>query len=420
MEKLSMKKNVFIISAIKLFNGNSAGSARMMNYAKSLALEDVRVYLCSSSLPNNISIGKLLEVYPNIFLVGSGNKNRSGRVRKKLQNFINILITFKYFKKIIKLSKQINGKKVFYIYPQPAISIDLVSLIYIKFIHHNKLFYDVNELRRASLHNNVFSKNILKKTYEMISYATNFIKFWIVEILTKYYDGLVCISTNIENYFNKYNKNTTRIPVLTNTIESSFYKSPIYKDGEKFIICFTGMIGLKKEGFDIFYRALSIVKSDFKNFVLHLFGPISKNEKKLLLNDLPLQYGIKENIVYHGIVEQSEIMGKMRESHLLIIPRPLNLQTKYGFSTKLSEYLISGVPVLVTDVSDNSLYIKDGYNGFIVKPGDYKEMAKKIIFIITNYNKLKNTIGKNAYNSAKENFNYANYSKKIYNFMFCK
>lgn len=417
---LNSEKNIIIYSNIKLYNSNSPGAARMMNYAKALALEGVRVYLCSVSLPNNISVETLNEVCHNIFLVGTEDKKQFGRISRKLRSYINILITFNYLKKIIKLSKQINGETVFYIYPTGALSIDLVSLVYVKFMHNYNLFYEVNELRRASLQNHIFSRNILKKVYELFSYAISFIKFWIVEILTKYYDGLVCISTNIENYFNKYNNNTIRIPILCDMKKYPFSESHNYIDGREFIICFTGAVSLKKEGFDILYKALSIVKSNFKNFKLYLYGPISKNEKKLLLNDLPLKYGIKKNIVYHGIVNQSEIMEKMKESNLLILHRPLTLQTKYGFSTKLSEYLISGVPVLVTNVSDNALYIKDGYNGFIVEPGNYKEMAQKLIYIISNYNKLKNTIVKNAYQTAKEKFDYSNYSKMIFDFMFCK
>ena len=403
---------------MKLYNANSPGAARMMNFAKALTLEGVRVYLCSASLPNNVNDETLNEVFPNIFLVGSEHKKQFGRISRKLRSYINILITFIYLKKIIKLSKQINGEKVFYIYPTGALSFDLVSLVYIKFIHKYNLFYDVNELRRSSLHNHIFSRNVLKKVYEMFSYAISFIKFWIVEILTKYYDGLVCISTNIEDYFKKYNKNMIRIPILCDIKNHPFSESLNYIEGKEFIICFTGAVSLKKEGFDILYKSLSLVKSRHKNFKLFLYGPISKNEKKLLLNELPLKYGIKKNIVYHGIVNQSEIMEKMRESNLLILPRPLNLQTKYGFSTKLSEYLISGVPVLVTNVSDNALYIKDGYNGFVVEPGNYEEMAQKLIYIISNYNKFKNTIGKNAYLTAKEKFNYSNYSKDIFDFMF--
>jgi len=411
-------KSVFIITEIKIYQGNSAGSARMMNFSKALALEGVKVYLCSAILKHNINIDKLQEVYPNIFLVGEESKKQPGRIKRKLCNLINILIIIKYLQKIVKLSKQIRGEVIFYIYPQPAISIDLVGLIYVKFIHHYKLFYDVNELRRASLYKCIFSRNILIRSYQIFMYYFNYIKYVIEEKLTKYYDGLVVISKNIEKYFKKYNNNTLRVPILSDTLKYSFNPRIDYRKGESFRIGFTGSISLRKEGFDGFYKALSLVKSKIKNFELHLYGPISKNEAQILSNDLPLKYGIKKNIIYHGIVEQSILIRKLRENHLLILPRPLNLQTKYGFSTKLSEYLISGIPVLVTDVSDNSMYIRDGYNGFIVEPGDYKKMAEKIIYIISNYKSIKDTVGKNAYLTAKECFNYVNYSKKIYNFIF--
>jgi len=36
---------------------------------------------------------------------------------------------------------------------------------------------------------------------------------------------------------------------------------------------------------------------------------------------------------------------------------------------------------------------------------------------ISNYRELKDSVGRNDYNTAKENFNYANYSKKIYKFL---
>lgn len=412
-------KSVFIITEIKIYKGNSAGASRMMNFAKALALEEVKVYLCSACLRNNISINSLEQIYHNIFLVGEEVKEQNGRIRK-FYHLFHLIIILKYLLMIMRIAKQINGEIIFYIYPQPSISIDILSLFYIKLLHRYKLFYDVNELRRAGLYNRALSKNILKKGYDIVSYVTDYIKFYIEEILTKYYDGLVVISTNLEKYFKKYNDNLLKIPILSNTAENPFYKVPAYNDGETFLMCFAGWISLKKEGFDNFYKALSVIKSKHKEFVLHLYGPISKEQEKILLNGLPSEYRIKENIVYHGVVEQSALMEKLRRNHLLILPRPLNLQTKYGFSTKLSEYLVSGVPILVTDVSDNALYIKDGYNGFIVEPGDYKEMAEKIIYIITNYNDLKDIVSKNAYLTAEKYFNFYIYSDKLYNFLFGK
>lgn len=413
-------KNLLIITAIKIYHGNSAGASRILNISKALVLKGVKVYLCSLVLQNNINHNELYEISHNVFLVGSERKEFKGLLKKTVNKFLNIIHIAIYLLRIIKLAKCIEGDKIFYLYPTGELAMDFIALLCIKKINKFSLFCDVNELRRAGLRNRVVSKNLLKKGYDIISYITDYIKFCIEEILTKYYNGLVVISTNLGKYFKNHNNNLLRIPILSNTNENHFHKALTYSDGETFLMCFAGMVSLKKEGFDIFYKALSLVKTKFKYFKLHLYGPISKKQEKILLNDLPSKYGIEENVVYHGVVEQSMLMEKLKSNHLLILPRPLNLQTKYGFSTKLSEYLVSGVPVLVTDVSDNSLYIKDGYNGFVVKPGDYKEMAEKIIYIITNYNDLKGDVGKNAYLTAEKYFNFPIYSKKLYNFLFEK
>jgi len=409
-------KNVFILTELKIYEGTSAGSSRMMNVAKALALEGVKVYLCSKFF--NININKIREVYPNIFLLGEEKKKKINKLKRRLYLPVNIILTIKYLKKIFNLSKQIPGENVFYIYPQPEISIDVVSLLYGKVINNHKLFYDINELRIAGLKNRIFSRNLVIGLYEIILYFFDFVKYNIAERLTKYYSGLIVISTNIQNYFRRYNRNLLRVPILSDTLANPFDQNPSQKKIEKFLIGFTGQITQKKEGFDTFYKALSIVKSKFEDFELNLYGFIFKNEKQMLLNNIPLKYGIKENIIYHGIIDRGNIMKEIQKNHLLILPRGLNLQTKFGFSTKLSEYLVSGVPVLITDVSDNSLYIKDGYNGFIVQPDDYIDMAKKILYIFSNYKSISDNISKNAYETARKYFDYSNYSKKIYNFLF--
>ena len=88
--------------------------------------------------------------------------------------------------------------------------------------------------------------------------------------------------------------------------------------------------------------------------------------------------------------------------HLLILPRPINKRTIYGFSTKLSEYLVSGIPVLLTDVSDNAMFIKDNYNGYIIPPGSADAIAGKLEEIILSYNDRAQEIVKNAHITVRE------------------
>ena len=243
------------------------------------------------------------------------------------------------------------------------------------------------------------------------------LKYNIVEVLTVYFNGLLCISTNIKEYFSHYNKNSIRIPILIDDNKPSTGSFNIYTPKDIFLICFTGSISFKKEGFDIFFKVLSNLKKHYENFELHLYGRIRKAERQLILESLPTKLNIKENIKYFGEKNQGELPDILKEKHLLIVPRPFTMQNHYGFSTKITDYLMSGVPVLITDVSDNSLYIKDGVNGFIVKPGDINAMTEKILYIINNYNKMAEIIGKNGYETALKNFHYSNYSAKLKEFL---
>ena len=85
-------------------------------------------------------------------------------------------------------------------------------------------------------------------------------------------------------------------------------------------------------------------------------------------------------------------------------------------SHKLSEYLVSGIPVLVTDVSDNALYIRDGFNGYIITPGSASVMADKILEIIRDYNWEAKILVENAYQTVREKFDYRLFSYDYVNF----
>jgi glycosyltransferase involved in cell wall biosynthesis len=407
--------NLFIITEIKIHEGNSPGAARLMNIAKALAAKEVQVYLCSFMPWEDISNKSILEINKNIYVL-SDKKETNRSLRHYVTRIFAPLFIFLWIIKILKASNDIRGHNVFYLYPVGMISFEIASLLVLKTIYGYKIYYDMNELRVAILYNRTLSQNMIRRFSEIILYPLHYFKNRLVDLFTKYFDGLVVISTNLEFYYKKFNRNVLRIPILCDVDQCTPAVPADYNQNDYFRLGFSGSIILKKEGFDCFYKALSIVKSTVKNIELHLYGPIVG--KELLMNVLPSQYGIKENIFYHGIIKQDKLVYEIQKNHLLLIPRPLTLQTKYGFSTKLSEYLVSGIPVLVTDVSDNSLYIEDGYNGFIVAPGDCEKMAEKILFIISHYNSIRETIGKNAYDTAKKHFYYLNFSEKLYSFLF--
>jgi glycosyltransferase involved in cell wall biosynthesis len=417
MNSIMQNKNIFIISTIKIYEGNSAGAARLMNIAKALAMENVKVYLCSSILSEGIELKKVREISNNVFLVGTENNEINSKMKNFIVRFTNLIKNTFYLKNINGIIKNIEGRKIFYLYPTPETSMDISALLYLKGMKKYKLFCDVNELRVTGLFNFYFSEHYFKKIYEIVRYGFNYSKYRLHEILTGYYDGLVVISTNLEKYYRAYNDHLLRVPILSDTMGTKVFNVPLLKENEKFKIGFSGQISLKKEGFDILYEALEKVKKRYYDIELNLYGPLAQNEDLLLLNWLPDKYRIKDNIKYNGIIDQKYLLSELQKNHLLILPRPLNPQTKYGFSTKLSEYLTSGVPILVTDVSDNALYIKDGSNGFIVPPGDADAMANKIFQIISDYNKIAGEISIRAFETAENELNFQIYGKTLNYFL---
>ncbi|MDY0278541.1 MAG: glycosyltransferase, partial [Acholeplasma sp.] len=84
--------------------------------------------------------------------------------------------------------------------------------------------------------------------------------------------------------------------------------------------------------------------------------------------------------------------------------------------TKLGEYLSTGIPTLLTNVGENSKYVKDNTHVFLVEPNNPKAYADKLDWILENYSQAKK-IAMNGKMYIKENHSLAVEGKKLYNFL---
>ncbi len=75
-------------------------------------------------------------------------------------------------------------------------------------------------------------------------------------------------------------------------------------------------------------------------------------------------------------------------------------------------YLSTGNPVLVTNVGDMELYIKDGVNGYISKADDVKMFRDKLEYIAIHYNEAK-TVGEKGKELVFLLFNYKVQTAKV-------
>lgn len=380
------------------FSVKSASATRMLYYAKAISNENNIVYLVSCC-SNELDHSMFLEVAPNIFVL-----EKKQLTRKPFP-------TIFFLKELHEFSKKKKGDDTFILYPYPFIFLELFTVLYLIFAKKKRVYYELNEVRKHSsdFQDSASLKRIkysLKKAVYKTAYA-------MLDKLLPYYSGLICISSNIEVYGKHYNKNTFRIPILTDpniTIKNSEKE---YAKKGSFNIGFSGSILPSKENLVSFVKVINKLHENNYNVTFNLCGTIKPKDYRLLIEDQNKQARIK----YHGNLDEHELSAFLSQQDLLVLPRGFSLQNEYGFSTKLSDYLNHQKVILVTDISDNKLYIEDGFNGFVVPPDNDEMMFNKLKYLMENFEKIKASIISNAYKTSKEKFSYRLYGKTMRTFL---
>lgn len=97
----------------------------------------------------------------------------------------------------------------------------------------------------------------------------------------------------------------------------------------------------KKYGIETLVKAF--ILADVPNSVLHIYGDGDFVPKLCQIKN--------DHIFYHGIVPNAEVVAAELASTLLINPRPTTEEfVRYSFPSKNLEYMVSGTPVLTTNL----------------------------------------------------------------------
>lgn len=381
------------------FTNKSAGATRMLYYAKAIASDSHKVYLVSCC-SNGLTDANFTEIEPNVFICDE-KKPTTG-----------LWGTFAFVRNLVSFSNTKGPDKSFLFYPSPLVYLETIGLLYLKLYRKFPVFSELNEIRKhsSSFHAPISFRNVYYSLKKILYKSV----FTLMQGLLRYYDGLICISTAMESYAAKYNKNRIRVPILTNPDITIYKSKKTYGIRDSFNIGFSGSILPSKENLDNFMSVYLKLRNEGFGISFNLCGPVSDR----IHDDFFGEELTNNNVTYYGNLDKKELSGFLDQQDLLVIPRGYTLQNAYGFSTKLSDYLNHKKVILITDVSDNKLFIKDGVNGFIVPPDDNGHMYQKLVYIIKNFNDVKDTIIPNALATSKDQFHYILFSDPLRKFLF--
>jgi glycosyltransferase involved in cell wall biosynthesis len=204
------------------------------------------------------------------------------------------------------------------------------------------------------------------------------------EKIAKKLAGLFVISQPLKDYFISTGIPSNKIEILNMIVDCNRFEDIKKTPTKQKYIAYCGTASNNKDGVDKLLKSFAIVTKEIDDIYLYVIGntPSKQDEG----NNLKLieELGICEKVIFTGLVEAEDMPQLLKNAEVLALARPDNKQAKYGFPTKLGEYLLSENPVVVTKVGDIPKFLTDGESALLVSPHDDQEFAKKIIWALEN------------------------------------
>lgn len=230
--------------------------------------------------------------------------------------------------------------------------------------------------------------------------------------------GIIVISSNLKQYFVDHGVNSDKVYVINMIVDPKRFDGLKCNSNAPKYIAYCGNVNKdSKDGVGDLIASFVRYHKIYNDRKLYIIGPIVSSEQKAEYEEYLRLFGVLDNVIFTGSVTPSSIPQYFIDAEMLVLARPDNTQAKYGFPTKLGEYLLAGRPVVLTDVGNISDFLVDRKNAFIAEPGNIKSISNKMIEVSDNQN-IANSIAIAGKKTALEKFNSVKETKKLLSIVF--
>ncbi len=146
--------------------------------------------------------------------------------------------------------------------------------------------------------------------------------------------------------------------------------------------------------------------SNVKFLMVGQGGPMLTTFKKFIQDRQ-----LSDQVILTGFVPHDKIPEFVSSMDIVLAPYP-QLDFFYYSPVKVYEYMAAGKAVVASRIGQIAEMIRDGYNGFLCRPGDLDEMLEKILTLVQNES-LRQTLGRNARQSIAENHTWVHKAKEL-------
>ena len=212
-------------------------------------------------------------------------------------------------------------------------------------------------------------------------------------------DGVLCISTALQDLLVRSGLPQERVHIVNMQVDTSRFDAVSKEETESYV-GYCGAADNNKDGVDQLINAFNSISDKYPELKLYIMGPRRTDcQNEQLVKNL----GLEGRIIFTGVISPTDLPQKLINARILALDRPQSIQAKYGFPTKLGEYLSTGNPVIVTSVGDIPLFLKDCESAYLVEPDNVEAFAAKMDHILSHNDESKR-VGLNGREVAMKHF----------------
>lgn len=218
-------------------------------------------------------------------------------------------------------------------------------------------------------------------------------KKYIIKTLNKA-EKVIVLSESWKEFFKDIIEEN-KIEVLYNSVKIPEKETKSRKEGHTAL--FLGRIGERKGVYDLLK-----VASKVPNIKIIIAGDGETEKARSIVKEQNL-----ENVTILNWIDEKEREEYLNKVDMYILP-----SYDEGLPMSVLEAMSYSLPVITTNVGGIPELIEDGTNGILINPGD-REALEKAILKISNDEKFRKQLGKNAYNTINKKFNLNKYLEKL-------
>lgn len=222
------------------------------------------------------------------------------------------------------------------------------------------------------------------------------------KIIDNYFSGRVLMTQALCDY---YNEKIRVLPshIMCSILDEKRFENVKPRKGERGYLCYMGNLMLKKDDVCTIIRAFCEIMNEFPELDLHLYGNESSPEEMEVMRSLIFEHGAQNRVLLKGRADYNEVPSILAGATLLVTAQPNTKRAEGGFPTKLGEYMMTGVPMVVTKVGEIPQYVTHKEDCYMVLPESPIEYAETLKYALTHKEESM-IIARRAYEKACQNF----------------